>query len=135
LEGITAFQDRVSADDDAEVVIELEHDVEQTDFAAMAADLAASDVEAIAVWSSQPAAQTLLKELTAQGWQVIFVHGYLSPDFEAGMLETNDIEVVGPVNWFASAQDWVSRDLLPATKIATARPLFPRRLRTMMWCI
>jgi branched-chain amino acid transport system substrate-binding protein len=109
LDGVEAFNDVISASDDAGVLLELEHDVDADDLAALADQIVAANVEALAVWSNQPAAAALIAELDARGWQGVLVYGYLTTDFLAGLGEIS-FEIVAPVNWWSSAQDWLSQD-------------------------
>jgi branched-chain amino acid transport system substrate-binding protein len=105
LDGAAAFNDVVDASDDGEVVLELEHAVDATDFALIADQLVAADVEAISVWSSQPAASALMAELNARGWDGVLVYGFMTPAF-AETLGALSFEVAAPVNWWADGQDW-----------------------------
>jgi branched-chain amino acid transport system substrate-binding protein len=106
LDAAEAFDDVVSASDDGEVVLSLEHDVDTTDFAAIADQLLAADVEAIGVWSPQPSAAALIAELNARAWEGVLVYGYMTPSF-ATTLGSTSFEIAAPVNWWADAQDWV----------------------------
>lgn len=105
LDGAAAFNDIVNASDDGEVVLELEHAVDATDFAGIADQLVAANVEAISVWSSQPAASALMTELTARGWDGVLVYGFMTPTF-AETLGSLSFEVAAPVSWWADGQDW-----------------------------
>lgn len=109
LDGVEAFNDAVAASDDGNVVLELEHDVDATDFAALADQIVNANVEAVAVWSSQPATSALISELEARNWDGVLVYGYLTPDFVNTVGETA-FEIVGPVNWWTNAGDWLSQD-------------------------
>jgi len=109
LDGVEAFNDAVAASDDGSVVLELEHDVDATNFAALADQIVNANVEAIAVWSSQPATSTLISELETRNWDGVLVYGYLTPDFVNTVGETA-FEIIGPVNWWMNAGDWLSQD-------------------------
>ncbi|MDX1993589.1 MAG: ABC transporter substrate-binding protein [bacterium] len=109
MDSADAFSDAVSATDDGEIVLALEHEVAETDMSAIAAQIAASGAETVAVWSPQPAAQALLEALAAEGWDGVIAYGYLTPGFvEASTVWTG--ELVGAVSWWAVAEDWTSRD-------------------------
>jgi branched-chain amino acid transport system substrate-binding protein len=103
-----AFNDAVNASDDGEVVLSLEHDVDTTDFAVIADQLVAANVQVISVWSPQPAASALMAELNARGWDGMLVYGYMTPAFTA-MLPTTSFEITAPVNWWVDDQDWFGR--------------------------
>ncbi len=109
LDAVDAFADAVDASDDGRLALRLEHAVDQTDMTAQAQQIADANVEAVAVWSSQPAALDLLTALDELGWDGLFVYGYLTPEF-IGQAAASDIEIIGPVSWWTNAADWVSRD-------------------------
>ena len=77
-----------------------------TDFATIADQLVAADVETISVWSPQPAASALIAELNARGWDGVLVYGYMTTDF-AATLGSTSFEIAAPVSWWADGQDWV----------------------------
>ncbi len=105
LDSAEAFNDVVNASDDGEVALELEHAVDAADFAGIADQMVAANVEAVSVWSSQPAASALMAELTARGWDGVLVYGFMTPAF-AETLGTLSFEVAAPVSWWADGQDW-----------------------------
>jgi branched-chain amino acid transport system substrate-binding protein len=107
LDALDAFEDLVEASDDGEVVLTLDHDLSQTDFAAYAERIAAARVDTVVVWTTQPAASALLQALEALGWQGTFAYGYLTPDFLAATQTA--LTVVGPVNWWESNGTWASQ--------------------------
>jgi branched-chain amino acid transport system substrate-binding protein len=109
LDGAEAFNLAISQSDEGTVVLELEHDVDQTDLRGWAATLRESGVEAVAIWTTEPAAQSLITELNAQGWDGLVIYGYLTPQF-VSQLGTVELEVVGAVGWWPSAGDWLSAD-------------------------
>lgn len=109
IDSINMFTDVVGDSNEGEVVLALEHDVADTDLTALAQQIADANVEAVAVWTTQPAALNLLTTLEAQGWNGVFVYGYLTPDFVEASASAS-VELVGPVSWWSSAQDWASRD-------------------------
>lgn len=106
LDAAEAFDDVVSASDDGEVALSLEHDVDTTDFAAIADQLVAANAQAISVWSPQPSAATLIAELNARGWEGVLVYGFMTPAF-AETLGSLSFEIAAPVSWWVDAQDWV----------------------------
>jgi len=108
LDAIDAFVDQVSASDDGQIVLRLEHNVDDTDYDSLAAQIAGSNAEAVAVWTTQPAARSLLAELSALNWDGTFVYGYLTSDFADSIAPTT-LEVLGPVNWWTTAQDWAGQ--------------------------
>ncbi|MBW4439275.1 MAG: ABC transporter substrate-binding protein [Pleurocapsa minor GSE-CHR-MK-17-07R] len=111
VDGISAFESGIAASDDGEVLLALEHNVGETDLTEVAAQLVDSGVEAVAVWSTQPAASSLLSALDAAGWDGVFVYGYLTPEFveqHSGV----DVQVVGPVNWWSTGSSWATADFV-----------------------
>lgn len=109
LDSAATFADTVSASDDGEVLLELEHDVDEADFSRLAEQIVSADVQAAAVWSTQPALSALAAELQARGWDGVLTYGYLTPDLAAS-ISGSSVEIVAPVNWWATAGDWVSQD-------------------------
>jgi branched-chain amino acid transport system substrate-binding protein len=105
LDGAAAFNDVVNASDDGELVLEMEHSVDATDFAGIVDQLVAANVEAISMWSSQPAAEVLMAELSVRGWDGVMVYGFMTPAF-AQTLGDVPFEVASPVSWWADGQDW-----------------------------
>jgi len=106
LDSVEAFNDVVSDSDDGEVVLELEHDLDTIDFATLADQVVAAEVEAISLWTMQPAAATLMSELNARGWDGVVMYGYLTPEF-ASSIGQMTFELVAPVNWWQDTRDWV----------------------------
>ncbi len=109
LDALEVFGDAVRASDDGEVALELEHDIAVTDFAAMADQIVNANVEAVAMWSTQPAFSALAAELSARDWDGVLVYGYLTLELSESLSQI-PFEIVGPVNWWMSAGDWVSQD-------------------------
>lgn len=109
LDAVEVFTDAVRTSDDGEVLLELEHDVDAADFAGLADQIVNANVEAVALWSTQPAFSALASELQTRNWDGILVYGYLTPELVEN-LSRNSFEIIGPVNWWASAGDWVSLD-------------------------
>ncbi len=109
LNAVETFADQVAADDNSQLVLRLEHDVDETDFAPLAENIASSSAEAVVVWSTQPAATALLSELQKLNWKGVMVYGYPSVDFMTNAASSS-VEVLGPVNWWPTAHDWVSQD-------------------------
>ncbi|MDX2137105.1 MAG: ABC transporter substrate-binding protein [Chloroflexota bacterium] len=109
LDGTEAFNVVIRDSDDGEVLLELEHDLDATDFAILADQLVAADVEGISLWTTQPAAAALMRELNARGWDGVVVYGYLTPDF-ASSIGQMTFELVAPVNWWQDTSDWVGSD-------------------------
>jgi ABC-type branched-subunit amino acid transport system substrate-binding protein len=107
LDAVNAFAEAIRSNDDGNIVLELEHDVETTDLATLADQITAAKVEAVAVWSTQPAFSALAAALQARNWEGILVYGYLTPDL-AQSLGQISFEILGPVTWWANAGDWVS---------------------------
>jgi ABC-type branched-subunit amino acid transport system substrate-binding protein len=77
--------------------------------AALANQIANANAEAVVVWSTQPAASALLAELADRDWDGIFVYGYLTSAFISENT-TEGIELVGPVNWWSTADSWAAQD-------------------------
>ncbi|HEX2622894.1 MAG TPA: ABC transporter substrate-binding protein, partial [Phototrophicaceae bacterium] len=112
LNAIDTFNETVVNSDDGQLVLRLEHDVdaEEADFATLASQISDANVEAVVIWSTQPAAASLLNELAKLNWSGTVVYGYLTPDFATSLTLSDSIEVLGPVNWWDTAGDWASRD-------------------------
>lgn len=108
LDSIETFSDTVRADD-GDILLELEHDVEGIDAAALADQIVNANVQAAAVWSTQPALSALAAELQERNWEGLLVYGYLTPELAQSMSEVS-FEIISPVNWWSNAGDWVSRD-------------------------
>lgn len=106
-DGIETFADTVAASDEGTVVLALEHDVEQADLSALADQIVGAGVEAVALWTTEPAARALSSALAERGWSGVVAYGYLTPSFVA---DAPTVEWVGAVNWWADAGDWVSGD-------------------------
>jgi branched-chain amino acid transport system substrate-binding protein len=110
LDTANVLEDVVSNADEGQIVLALEHDVDETDFSNYAAQIAASGAQAVFVWTTQPAAAQLLSALDAAGWQGVFVYGYLTPEFAQMLVVPSNIELLAPVNWWNAAGDWASVD-------------------------
>jgi branched-chain amino acid transport system substrate-binding protein len=103
--------ERAIADsDDGLVTVSLNHEIGATDFSAIAAELAASDTQAIFAWTTQPSAQALVAALGAANWQGVVVYGYATPEMSAGLTVPAGVEVIAPVNWWEVAGDWASQE-------------------------
>ncbi|MBL8162075.1 MAG: ABC transporter substrate-binding protein [Anaerolineae bacterium] len=109
LDSVEAFAETLAVNEDAELLLELEHDVDATDFSALAEQIVGANVEALAVWSTQPAFTALANELAQRGWQGVLVYGYLTPEF-AATLGTLPFELLAPVNWWSNSGDWIGQD-------------------------
>jgi branched-chain amino acid transport system substrate-binding protein len=102
--------ERAIADsDEGQVTVSLNHDIAQTDFSAIAAEIAASNTQAIFAWTTQPAAAALVEALGAADWTGVVVYGYLTPEMSASMTIPAEIEMIAPVNWWQTAGDWASQ--------------------------
>lgn len=109
LDSVEVFSDTVRTSENGEIVLELEHDVEVTDLTALADQIVNANVEAVAVWSTQPAFSVLAAELQAHNWDGILVYGYLTPELAQSVSQIS-FEIISPVNWWSNASDWVSLD-------------------------
>ncbi|MBX3064186.1 MAG: ABC transporter substrate-binding protein [Anaerolineae bacterium] len=110
IDTITAVKKSIDDSDDGRVVLSLEHDVDQKDYTQYAQQIKSSGAQAVFVWTTQPAASALLKALGDQGWQGVFVYGYLTPEMAATLTVPNGIEVIAAQTWWSTAGDWASRD-------------------------
>lgn len=111
LDSARVFTDTVDASDDGEVVLRLEHEVDLGEYGALAERIVSSGAQAVAVWSPQPIASGLLTELDALGWDGLFMYGYLTPEFTAQITDVG-VEVIGPVTWWASVEDWATQSFV-----------------------
>lgn len=109
IDTVQAVAQTIANSDDGRVVLSLEHNVDETDYTAYAAQIADSNAEAVMVWTSQPAAKALLEALGEAGWNGVFVYGYLTPDMVTNLTVPDGIEVLSPVNWWDTATDWASQ--------------------------
>ncbi len=110
LNTINAIKDTIAASDNGHVITSVDHNVDQTDYAAYAKQLADSGAEAIFVWTTQPAARGLIEALGKTEWKGVLVYGYLTPDFVKDLKVPANIELIGPVNWWNNNSDWASAD-------------------------
>lgn len=110
LSAANTFADVVASSEDGELALRLEHDIDAGDYSEIARQITAADVEAVVVWSTQPAASSLLAELNALGWDGLFAYGYLNSEFVYDDAAPDSVELIGAVNWTAASGDWVSRD-------------------------
>ena len=104
------LKDFIATLDDARVTLALDHAADATNSSDYAVQIAASGVQALFVWTSQPAAKQLLDELGKAHWQGVFVYGYLTPDYAATLTVPSGISLMGTVTWWNIADDWSSRD-------------------------
>lgn len=95
-------------DAESALVLDLQHNSRDTDYAAMAARVVESGAQAVLVWSAQPVAQGLLDELGAAGWTGTLVYGYLTPAFLETVIVPHGIELIGAVSWWPAAGDGTS---------------------------
>ncbi len=107
-----AIEDAISASDGGRVVLSLEHDVDGGDFADMARQISDSGAEAVLAWTIPPALESLLTELDALGWDGVLAYGYLTPELAGDLQPSPTVELIGPVNWWPVAGDWVGRDFV-----------------------
>ncbi len=112
LDTAETFVDAIEQDEEARVVTRLEHDVDESDFTQLASDIQSANVSVVAVWSTQPATQSLLTALDEIGWQGMMVYGYLTPDMTMNVVVPEDMDLVGAVNWWHGAEDWASQDFV-----------------------
>jgi branched-chain amino acid transport system substrate-binding protein len=110
LDTADSFADGVNEDDDARVTLLLEHEVDETDFSVLAQQIVDANVQAVFVSSTQPAATALLEALNGMNWEGTFVYPYLTPDFVQTSAIGSSIEVIGAVNWWETAQDWLGEE-------------------------
>jgi branched-chain amino acid transport system substrate-binding protein len=110
LDSIDSFESAVAGEEGVDVVLQLEHEIDEADYDDMAAQIAASSAQAVVIWSSQPAAAELLTALTTLDWSGIVLYGYLTPDFVEGLEISSTIELMGVSSWWSSGEDWASRD-------------------------
>ncbi|MFN8373200.1 MAG: ABC transporter substrate-binding protein [Anaerolineae bacterium] len=110
LDTVNVIEDTIAAADEGQVVLSLEHDVDETDFTGYARQIADSGAQAVFAWTTQPAAAQLLTALDAAGWQGVFVYGYLTPEYAQTLNMPAGIEVIAPVSWWNTANDWASVD-------------------------
>ncbi|MBC8171052.1 MAG: ABC transporter substrate-binding protein [Anaerolineae bacterium] len=109
LDAADDFAQFIDASDEGELVLRLEHDLDETDYEVLAQRIVDANVEAVAVWSNQPAASALLVALDELDWQGVFVYGYLTPEF-AEQITDMSVDVIAPVNWWAANHDWASQN-------------------------
>jgi branched-chain amino acid transport system substrate-binding protein len=107
LDSIESFKDVVNGSDDGRVTLELEHAVDDMNVAPIVESILGSDAEVVALWTTQAHAFEIAKQLSEAQWQGTVVYGFMTPDF-AAQLSGLSIEVLSPVNWWMSAQDWTS---------------------------
>jgi ABC-type branched-subunit amino acid transport system substrate-binding protein len=109
VDGISAFADVVTDSDNGDILMSLEHDVTETDMAALVDQIINADAEAVVVWTTQPAASALLAELHDRDWDGVFLYGYLTAAFISENA-ADGIELLGPVNWWSTADSWAAQD-------------------------
>jgi branched-chain amino acid transport system substrate-binding protein len=108
LDAINTVEQTIADSDDGQVVVAMEHEVDETDMSSYAEQIANANVEAVLVWSTQPAARNLLQALTDLNWSGTVVYGYMTPDFAETLAVSEQIELLAPVNWWSVASDWNS---------------------------
>lgn len=119
--------ERAIADsDDGLVTLSLNHEIGATDFNAIAAEIAASDTQAVFAWTTQPAAQSLITALAALNWNGVLVYGYATPELSANLSIPAGIEVLAPVNWWENAGDWASQEFATRYQTRFGEAPFPQ---------
>lgn len=109
LDAADAFAAAITASDSGELALRLEHAITGADYAALAGQIAAANIEAVAAWTTEPAALALLEALNAAGWNGVFVYGYLTPQV-AAQITASTVEIIGPVSWWNTARAWGGQD-------------------------
>lgn len=109
LNAARAIKDAARAADDGEIVLSLEHAPDQTDLNNAAAQIGASDVEAVFAWTTPAALQDLLNQLGSLNWSGTVFYGYLSGDLSANLVIPAGITVYGPTPWTRQTNDWATR--------------------------
>jgi ABC-type branched-subunit amino acid transport system substrate-binding protein len=97
----------VNGSDDGRVTLELEHAVDDMNVAPIVESILGSDAEVVALWTTQAHALEIAQKLSDAQWQGTVVYGFMTPDF-AAQLSGLSIEVLSPVNWWMTTQDWTS---------------------------
>lgn len=118
-----AIKSAIDASDDGRVVLSLEHDVDHSDYAALAAQIAGANVQAVFAWTTQPAFESLLAELGKLNWTGTLVYGYATSDLLNSLEVPPSIDLIASVNWWPSAGDWASADF--ATRYASRYGTLP----------
>lgn len=108
LDAVNAIEQTIADSDDGQVILAVEHEVDETDMTAYAQQIANADVEAVLIWSTQPAARGLLQALNDLSWSGTIVYGYMTADFAQSVAVSDQIELLAPVNWWSVASDWNS---------------------------
>jgi branched-chain amino acid transport system substrate-binding protein len=112
LNTINAVKDQIKASDDGQVVASVDHNLDQADYAAYAKELTAANPEVIVAWTTQPAFKGLLDAIGKTGWKGTVVYGYLTADYAKTLTVPANVELIGAVSWWDSAQDWASVDFV-----------------------
>jgi branched-chain amino acid transport system substrate-binding protein len=100
-------EDAISASDEGRLELSLNYDLGETDFTTLASQIAASDTEAVLVWSPTADAAALLAALETAAYEGVFAYPYLTPE-NLGSFQSESIEVLAASNWWSSASDWAS---------------------------
>jgi ABC-type branched-subunit amino acid transport system substrate-binding protein len=109
LNAARALKDAVRSADDGETVLSLEHTPDQTDLSALAAQIAAQNIEAVFAWTTPAGVQSLLDGLAGQQWQGVVFYGYLNDDLAAALTVPDGISLYGVTPWSTAAGDWASK--------------------------
>ena len=112
LSAIDAVQEAISDSADGRVVLAVEYDLNEGDFAEIARQIAASGAEAVLSWNTPVDAQALLTELGATGWTGTLAYGYLTPTLLETLTIPDGIDLIGPVNWWPAVGDAVSQNFV-----------------------
>lgn len=104
----SAAEDVITASEDGQLILSLEYDLREADYNHLARQIAAANPQSVIVWTPTMDVQPMLDALEAAGWQGTFVYGYLTPELMVTLTIPEGIDVIGPVTWWNSAQDWRS---------------------------
>ncbi len=103
-----AIWDAFDEIDDADLVLDLQHNAGDSDYARMATRVIDSEAEAVLVWSAQPVLVGLLDELGAAGWSGVVIYGYPTPSLAATVTVPAGIELLGAASWWPVVGDGTS---------------------------
>jgi branched-chain amino acid transport system substrate-binding protein len=112
LDASEAFADAVNNSDDGQLVASFEHDVDATDMSAIAQQIVDNNLEAIAMWTAEPAFVTLWDALNALNWQGVISYGYATPALTNNLTVSTNVELLAPMSWSILANDWLSQDFV-----------------------
>lgn len=104
-----AAEDIIADSDEGQLVLALEYDLGEDDFSSLVQRIVASDAQSLLLWAPTADAQVIVHGLAEQGWQGTVVYAYLTPRFLEGLELSNDMTLLGAVNWWHTAQDWGSQ--------------------------